>query len=235
MRGARLVVTADLALASYSTSSLPALARRAGSPPYDNNMRARLYAEKAEALEERGMNGSLGSLATGAIAIALAIPNGSSMAQDRDRLEGWGPFKFSMSRAQAIETIKPNAYFYGSPFIGYDTEIDGAKWHAVVEFSDDQSVINKIRLQQGTIASLMTQSAPRKEIVTKEACLSRVGRLEPQLTKRYGTPDRTFDRSEIQDDNRHVSYDGAPDRFDHSSGPPIFTGTCVTTSKTGAA
>jgi hypothetical protein len=33
--------------------------------------------------------------------------------------------------------IKPSAYFYGSPFIGYDTEIDGAKWHAVVEFSDE--------------------------------------------------------------------------------------------------
>ena len=114
-----------------------------------------------------------GSLAIGVIAIAVAIPTGFSMAQDRDRLEGWGPFKFSTSRGQAIEAIKPNAYFYGSPFIGYDTEIDGAKWHAVVEFSDDQSAINKIRLQQGTIASLMGQSPPRKEIVTKEECLSR--------------------------------------------------------------
>ena len=165
-----------------------------------------------------------GSLAIGVIAIAVAIPTGSSMAQDRDRLEGWGPFKFSMSRVQAIEAIKPSAYFYGSPFIGYDTEIDGAKWHAVVEFSDDQSAINKIRLQQGTIASLMGQSTPRKEIVTKEECLSHVGRLEPQLTKRYGAPDRTFDHSESQDSNRHVSYDGARDRFDHSetSGPPDF-------------
>ena len=116
---------------------------------------ARLYAQKAEALEERGMNGSL---AIGIIAIAVAIPTGSSMAQDRDRLEGWGPFKFSMSRVQAIEAIKPSAYFYGSPFIGYDTEIDGAMWHAVVELSDDQSAITKIRLQQGTIASLMGQS-----------------------------------------------------------------------------
>ncbi len=172
--------------------------------------------------EERGMNGSSASVAIAAIAIAVTIPGASSMAQDRDRLEGWGPFKFSMSRAQAIEAIKPNAHFYGSPFIGYDTEIDGAKWHAVVEFSDDQSTINKIRLQQGTVTSLMTQSTPRKEIVTKEACLSRVGRLEPQLTKRYGAPDRTFDRSEIQDANRHLSYDGAPDRFDHSEGPPYF-------------
>ena len=129
-----------------------------------------------------------------------------------------------MSRVQAIEAIKPSAYFYGSPFIGYDTEIDGAKWHAVVEFSDDQSAIAKIRLQQGTIASLMGQSTPRKENVTKEECLSRVDRLEPRLTKRYGAPDRTFDRSETQDANRHVSYDGAPDRFDHSvtSGPPLF-------------
>jgi hypothetical protein len=165
-----------------------------------------------------------GSLAMGVLAIAVAVPTGSSMAQDRDRLEGWGPFKFSMSRAQAIEAIKPGAYFYGSPFIGYDTEIDGARWHAVVEFSDDQSVINKIRLQQGTIASLMGQSAPRKEIVTKEACLSRVGRLEPQLTRRYGAPDRTFDHSETQDANRHVSYDGVRDRFDHSetTEPPYF-------------
>jgi hypothetical protein len=130
-----------------------------------------------------------GSLAIGVIAIAVAIPIGSSMAQDRDRLEGWGPFKFSMSRVQAIEAIKPSAYFYGSPFIGYDTEIDGA----FVEFSDDQSAITKIRLQQGTIASLMGQSTPRKENVTKEQCLSRVGRLEPQLTKRYGAPDRKKD------------------------------------------
>jgi hypothetical protein len=84
-----------------------------------------------------------GSLAIGIIPIAVAIPTGSSIAQDRDRLEGWGPFKFSMSRVQAIEAIKPSAYFYGNPFIGYDTEIDGAKWHAVVEFSDDQSAINK--------------------------------------------------------------------------------------------
>src|SRR5215471_14934742 len=154
------------------------------------------------------MNGCLGSLAIGVIAIAVAIPTASSMAQDRDRLDGWGPFKFSMSRAQAIEAIKPSAYFYGSPFICYDTEIDGAKWHAVVEFSDDQSAINKIRLQQGTIASLMGRSTPRKEIVTKEACLSRVGRLEPLLTKRYGAPDRTFDHTEPQDiNNRRVSYD----------------------------
>lgn len=165
-----------------------------------------------------------GSFPIGIIALAVAIPVGSVMAQDRDRLEGWGPFKFSMSRAQAIEAIKPNAYFYGSPYIGYDTEIDGAKWHAVVEFSDDQSAITKIRLQQGTIASLMGQSTPRKEIVTKEECLSRVGRLEPQLTKRYGAPDRTFDHSETQNTYKHVSYDGARDRFDHSdaSVPPYF-------------
>ena len=163
-----------------------------------------------------------GSFAIGAIAIAVALPNGSSRAQDRERLEGWGPFKFSMSRAQAIEAIKPSAYFYGSTFIGYDTEIDGAKWHAVVEFSDDQSTINKIRLQQGTVTALMTQNTPRKEIVTKEQCLSRVGRLEPQLTKRYGAPDRTYDHSEAQDANRHTSYDGAPDRFNHSEGPPYF-------------
>ena len=70
---------------------------------YDSNTRARLYAQKAEALEERGMNGFL---AIGVIAVAVAIPTGSSMAQDRDRLEGWGPFKFSMSRVQAIEAIK---------------------------------------------------------------------------------------------------------------------------------
>jgi len=154
------------------------------------------------------MNGCLGSLAIGVIAIAVAIPTASSMAQDRDRLEGWGPFKFSMSRAQAIEAIKPSAYFYGSPFIGYDTEIDGARWHAVVEFSDDQSTINKIRLQQGTVTALMTQNTPRKEIVTKEQCLSRVGRLEPQLTKRYGAPDR-FDHSESSTPYfyRHVRYD----------------------------
>ena len=164
------------------------------------------------------------ALATGVIAITVAFSAGSSMAQDRERLEGWGPFKFSMSRAQAIESIKPSAYFYGSPFIGYDTEIDGAKWHAVVEFSDDQTAVNKIRLQQGTIASLMRQSTPRKESVTKEGCLSRVGRLEPQLTKRYGAPDRTFDHTEPQDvNNRRVSYDGAPDRFDHSeSSSPYF-------------
>lgn len=151
-----------------------------------------------------------GPLAIGATAIAVAIPTGSSMAQDRDRLEGWGPFKFSMSRLQAIEAIKPSAYFYGSPFIGYDTEIDGAKWHAVVEFSDDQSAITKIRLQQGTIASLMGQSTPRKENVTKEACLSRVARLEPQLTKRYGAPDSTFDHTETSVppySYRHVRYD----------------------------
>jgi hypothetical protein len=115
-----------------------------------------------------------------------------------------------MSRVQAIEAIKPSAYFYASPFIGYDTEIDGAKWHAVVEFSDDQSAIARIRLQQGTIASPMGQSTPRKENVTKEECLSRVDRLEPRLTKRYGAPDRTFDRSETSvppNFYRHVRYD----------------------------
>jgi hypothetical protein len=151
-----------------------------------------------------------GTLATGVIAIAVAIPAASSMAQDRDRLEGWGPFKFSMSRAQAIEAIKPGAYFYGSPFIGYDTEIDGAKWHAVVEFSDDQSAINKIRLQQGTIAALMGRTSPLKENTTREECLSRTGRVEPQVTKRYGAPDRTFDRTETSAPPyfyRHVRYD----------------------------
>jgi len=139
----------------------------------------------------------------------LAATATAASGQERKRLEGWGPFKFSMTRLDAIEAVKPNAYFYNSPFIGYDTEIDGTLFHAVVEFTKDQNAITKIRLQKGSIAASFA-AGPPKENISKDTCLSRVSQFEPMLTAKYGTPDRTWDYVETisvsKFDHRNVSY-----------------------------
>jgi len=115
----------------------------------------------------------------------------SSHAQVRDRLEGWGPFKFEMSRVQAMEAIRPRARIgsRSQTNIAYVVVIDGIEFSAEVYLSDDLSAIQQIVLQ--AINDKATSG-----VESKEKCLSSIESFVAQLNEKYGSPDSWSDAEE---------------------------------------
>ena len=137
-------------------------------------------------------------------AVSAVIFNPSAQAEGREHLSGWGPFKFSMSRDDAIAAVK-RVHRYTSPNIGYDTEIDGAAWNAIVVFSSDQTSITEIHLQKGTVAARLSGGAD-KEKVSQANCLSRLEPLNKRVAAKYGEPDGPKERTELWTTERSYYY-----------------------------
>lgn len=71
-----------------------------------------------------------------ALIVALcAITLVGAEAADRTKLDGWGPFKFSMSFAEAKATAGADAVIVSPDKLRYDTSIDGVQWTAEVGFT----------------------------------------------------------------------------------------------------
>jgi hypothetical protein len=114
-----------------------------------------------------------------AIAIVLCA-DPCSAAQTRDRLDGWGPFKFTMDRAQAMAAVKGRAENGPSGQMIYKVEVDGAPWTAEVRFlSDPHGSIRNISL-----APLNMPSAS-----SADECRSAWRALITRVEQKYGPHD----------------------------------------------
>lgn len=56
-------------------------------------------------------------------------------AADRTKLDGWGPFKFSMSFNEAKAAAGADAVIVSPEMLRYDTSIDGVQWTAEVSYT----------------------------------------------------------------------------------------------------
>ncbi|MEK7994567.1 MAG: hypothetical protein AAB403_12255 [Planctomycetota bacterium] len=107
----------------------------------------------------------------------------------RDQLEGWGPFRFSMSKTEAIAAARPDAVIAQEVVI-YDVDIDGQLFWAGLDFTPDLSAIRQIRLAPGGWAR--KSRLPPRENVLQQTCLERVEPFQKKLTSKYGQPDGPF-------------------------------------------
>lgn len=125
---------------------------------------------------EQGMRSFL------AVGLAVAVIVGTSGIADaagRDRLDGWGPFKFSMTRKQAMAAAGGRAHTGASEQMVYETEIDGETWVAEFRFwgiTDPNGSIRSINI------------LPKAGTASAQECTDKFARVVAKLSAKYGAP-----------------------------------------------
>jgi hypothetical protein len=113
----------------------------------------------------------------------LTFPSVAAAAE-RARLDGWGPFKFSMSFAEAKIAAGTKATLGDNNTLIYAATIEGAPYQAAVWFT---GVGGKVR----DIALTPAREIPRG--ASEESCFALHPALVQQLSRRYGPPDSEKD------------------------------------------
>jgi len=114
------------------------------------------------------------------IAAALLVA-GAAQAADRTKLDGWGPFKFSMTQQQAKAAAGTAGTITPDNSVSYPTEIEGARYTAEVFFTGVGGKVRNIYLEQ----------QPNGAKVAKDDCHgTQHGSLASRIAKTYGPPDK---------------------------------------------
>ena len=123
--------------------------------------------------------------------LATCVRSGSvSAAPERKSLDGWGPFKFSMSLGRAMAATKGTAHLGAPEALEYPCIIGGRPFTAIAKFTDDEARISYINLVENGMSKLDDQALSAEYI-----------RLIDTLAAQYGNPDSKgppvsdFDRS----------------------------------------
>jgi hypothetical protein len=111
-----------------------------------------------------------------AILLTLAISNAQAAPPPRKSLDGWGPFKFSMSQAQAAAAVK--AKVIPENLLDYECRIAGRNFDARVFFTENRERVFSISLLENHAEDL-----DETQVVVE------YNRLIDLLTEQYGPPD----------------------------------------------
>lgn len=121
----------------------------------------------------------------GGIFLALVLMPITVLAGTRDKLDGWGPFKFSMSMNDAITASAGNASLGRGGSLAYPTEIGGISYVAHIWFAGVGQRIRQISIEPSA-----------KDRLSREACLDtgHASFVAPVI-ERYGQPNETHEKT----------------------------------------
>ena len=112
------------------------------------------------------------------MAATIAITAAPAMAQDRQALPGWGPFKFGMSRDDIIAQMGDRVTrAQVGPRLLYSAEIEGTPYSASLAFDAN------LRLAEAHVSQSDTTN------LEQDDCTRRAAQVQALLVKRYGAPD----------------------------------------------
>ncbi len=113
----------------------------------------------------------------------LLIEAAPSSAAERAKLDGWGPFKFAMTHAQAKSAGGTAATLGPNGTIQYNTEIGGTLWDVSVWFTGAGGKVRDI--------VLVRADSPSKP--TQDECFVLHVPLASMVSSTYGKPDSETD------------------------------------------
>ena len=113
------------------------------------------------------------------IALLMLLSVGPAhAAPERKALDGWGPFKFSMSMSQAMNATKGSNRIGEAAGLEYPCNIAGQPFMAIVKFTDDDERVRYI--------NLVDKDGPNLD---DKSLAAEYGHLIEILAKQYGPPD----------------------------------------------
>lgn len=108
----------------------------------------------------------------------IAAIAGAAGAQAADAPQGWGPFRFGMTLAEAKSAGGSNAVLNSGGVLEYPAEIAKRQFKAFVRFTG----------AGGKIKDIMLRDMSAQTIATRDECQREFTKTEQGLISRYGKP-----------------------------------------------